>query len=268
MMVFKISRKELEKLYKNNEISKIIEIYSACSTTTETERLKAFVKRNHDDFTEEQLCRFITTIVIDNVRKHNREEEYKKFVPMVKKMSNTDTLTSAESTFNRHHKRDIKTFINDSKNNVSKDDYIILRQIYNTEKEKCYLGLYNIRYNVDQLLEEGIPIGYKAELKKRIVLIDNFDYMLHRIISCNDEKQSNGSLLIKIPKESINNRSIPIYYEHDNSIYLDPKYIICYVPVMERKILSVEINDSNNNVESNICEGDILNKNDEKIIKR
>ena len=43
---------------------------------------------------------------------------------------------------------------------------------------------------------------------------------------------------------------------------------ICYVPVMERKILSVEINDSNNNVESNIYEGDILNKNDEKIIKR
>lgn len=260
-MVFKVTRKDLEKLYNNNEISKILKIYSACASEEEVKILKEFINRDNSDFTDKDLSRFITTIVIKKVRNHNREEEFNSFIPMEKKLDyKTDYLTSDESKYIKSSKNDIKYFVNHYKNNVNSETYIILKQIYNTKKDECYLGLYNIQYDVDLLLEEGIPFGIRGNFTNRIKIINNFDLLLNSISSCDDERQSYGSLIIKIPKKSITSKSEPIYYDNEGTLYLNPKYVVCFVPVKERKLLSVEINQSYNDVESTVYEGEVLEK--------
>ena len=60
--------------------------------------------------------------------------------------------------------------------------------------------------------------------------------------------------IIKIPKQALNEKNVPIYYIKDDSLYLDPRFVVAYAPVKNKKVLPVELNEQMNNVTPTICE--------------
>lgn len=257
-MVFKYSKKDLGKLFDNKEFSKLLEIYSSCASKEETIILKNFIEKYSSGLTYEEIKNMVTTEVITKVREHNRNEEYNSFEPMKKKVTNnTDYLTSEENTFKKSIRKEIKNYISVNSSNISESTYITLKQIYNTSKDSTYLGLYDIQYEVDSYLENGINFIKNADFNKKVKIVNNFDLMINKISNCNEESQSYGTLIIKIPKSALSSRSVPIYYINDDGhIFLNPKYIVCYVPVKNKKILTVEINNSMKEIESTVFEGE------------
>lgn len=260
-MLLDFTKKDIELLFDKKEYSKLIEIYSICSSEEETTSLNNFLNSNNTDMTNEEKKRLVSQQIINHVRDYNRQEQYKEFTPIQKRETNDIYQSQDESSLSKILNYEIRNYIKDYKDKISKDTFITLRQIYNTNKDICYAGLYNIRYDVDNILENGINFGKDAILKKEVKIVKNFDLMIHNITKCSDDSQSNGVLIVKIPKNALDKKSIPIYYEKDNRIYLNPMYIVCYVPVENKKILSVEINRSMNEVESTIYEGESFRKN-------
>ena len=266
-MVLNVNRKELERLLENNEISRFLEIYSFCSTPEELNIMKLFLSNDGYGLSRKDLIRLATIDAVSKIRENDRKELEKQFVPIKKNTNKNDYYTKEETKYFKYNKREIKRFRSTFKDYIGSETYRILKQIYNTKKDECYLGIYDIQYNVDTILEEGIVFGTTAVFEKRIKTIHNYDYLINQISNCNEEKQSYGSVIIKVPKEAIDKKSIPIYYEKDNLIFLNPEYIICYVPVKNKKLLTVEFNDSFNTVISTIYEGEFLGK-ENVIIKK
>lgn len=158
-MVVNITKKDLEKLYNNNEYDKIFEIYSKYASEEDVLNLRNVLEKNVNNLSEEDLKRFICATINDKAREHNRKEQIKNFEPMVKKRTNNNYLIKDENKYIRLFKKEIRQIVKDYKKNIGEESYRVLRQIYNTDKENCYLGLFNIRYSVDNYLEEGISIN-------------------------------------------------------------------------------------------------------------
>lgn len=252
-MAYNLTRKNIAKFIENNDTKRILEIYAECTSIEDANKIKTFIEADGYELSHEQMVSLASSEIANKIRERDRDSLEKAFVPMKEKNTkNNDYYTDEEKKFNKISRREIRFFKSNYKDKVSSESYTILKQIYNTNKDKYYLGLYDIQYVVDHVLENGIIFGHKADFQRHIRVIHNFDLMMNQISSCNDQRQSYGSLIIKIPKEAIDNNSIPIYYNRNDTIYLNPKYIVCYVPVKNKKILTVEINNSMNDVESNI----------------
>lgn len=232
-MVFNVTRKDLEKMYDNNEVSRILEIYSLCTNKRNVKVIKDFLDRDNSMSTED-IKRLLTTEIIIRIREHNRKELKNNFIPMKK-----SNLLKENNCINR-------------------ESCITLNQIYNTKKDEYVLGVHDVQYFMDYILEDGIPYGKNAELEDKVTIINDFEELIQRISTCDDEVKSNGCIIVKVPKSALIEQEEPIYYIYKNNLYLNPKYVVCYVLVEDKKILSVEINNSYNEIESTIYEGESL----------
>ena len=248
-MAYNLTRKNIESFIENNDTRRILEIYSESTSKEKADVMDKFIKADGYRLDHEQMVKLASSDIANAIRELDRDSLEKSFKPM-KEESNSRFLKSGY------------------KDKLSTQTFTTLKQIYNTNKDDCYLGLCNIQYVVDYYLENGIMFGKKAEFQKQVKIVNGFDVMINQISSCDVGRQSYGSLIIKVPKDAIDKKNMPIYYLKEGFIYLNPEYVICYVPVKNGKLLDVEINRSMNEVESTIYEGDSLDLDREVIHRR
>ena len=93
------------------------------------------------------------------------------------------------------------------------------------------------------MFQRGIPVrstDYTTHLSK----YKHFPTLLMNIMACKEFRNSQGCLLIRIPK----NNKLPLYYEDDQflpdskQLFLLPEYIYGYVPVKDEILEDVIIN--------------------------
>ena len=258
-MIISHNKKSLDKLYDNKEFDKLLELYKECSSEEDSNALRLFFYRKNDDLSETAKKNLFINIVLKAIRKYNLQKGLEEFkASKIKNSRKTDALTSEENEFIKMFKKQLIDYTLSYKDKISKETYVILKQIYNTNKDYFYTSIFNVNMLVDLYFEDGICFGNSAFFNDNIKVINNFDYMLKYISCMEDEVSTKGCLLIKVPKNAINRKSEPIYYIEDNSIYLNPKYIICYIPVVDKKILGIEFNDEAREVVSTIYEGESI----------
>lgn len=113
----------------------------------------------------------------------------------------------------------------------------IMEQIYSFEHEKYYVGIHRTCNDVNKIMKEGIAMKKNlTDINNHVQIIKNFPFMLEQIEHANEYKGSTAVLILKIPKKDIDcnyetmEERDPIYYQKDGTLFLDPKYIVGFVP--------------------------------------
>lgn len=121
----------------------------------------------------------------------------------------------------------------------------ILQNIY--ESDDYYLMIHRTDYHISQIMkymfQKGIPMrnaNYTCNLSK----YKHFPTILEQIMVCNQYKNSQGCVIVKIPK----NLDLPIYYKNDDYmtdnlvLCLLPEYVYGYIPVKDSNVGEIILN--------------------------
>ena len=121
----------------------------------------------------------------------------------------------------------------------------MLQSIY--ESNDYYLMIHRTDYHISQIMkytfQKGIVMrstDYTCNLSK----YKHFPTILEQIMICNQYKNSQGCVIVKIPK----NLDLPIYYENDNYMIstsvlcLLPEYVYGYIPVKDSNVGEIILN--------------------------
>ena len=113
----------------------------------------------------------------------------------------------------------------------------LMEQIYTFEQEDYYVGIHRTCTDVNKIMKEGIAMKLNStDIHDHVQIIKNFPFLLEQIEHSIEYKSSAFTLILKIPKKDIdpkfetNLEREPIYYEKENQIYLNPKYIVGVAP--------------------------------------
>lgn len=113
----------------------------------------------------------------------------------------------------------------------------IMEQIYTFEQEKYYVGIHRTCNDVKKIMNEGIAMkNNSTDIHDHVQIIKNFPFMLEQIEHANEYKGSTSVLILKIPKKDIDchyetiEKRDPIYYKKNDKFFLNPKYIVGFVP--------------------------------------
>ena len=257
-MKLKINKKDVEKLFYERDFKTIEDLLKLAYPVSVSKGIIDFFINSEGTRSVEYLKEYVVGSVMKGIRSYNESEDVKYFEPYIekrtffkKKMSTT--LTPEEETYIKVFPHDEKEFKKDLKGKVSKEAYTALKRIYEEDKENTYTLIHRTAAEVDPIFVNGIKFGSSTFLYEMCQRVDNFQFMLGAISLCGNYKSSLGCFIIKIPKTAITEKNVPIYYKKDDSVYLNPKYVVAYAPVVAKKILPIEINTEANNVESQYC---------------
>lgn len=113
----------------------------------------------------------------------------------------------------------------------------LMEQIYTFEQEEYYVGIHRTCNDVNKIMKEGIAMkSNSTDIYNHVQIVKNFPFLLEQIEHSIEYKSSAFTLILKIPKKDIdpkfetNLEREPIYYEKENQIYLNPKYIVGVAP--------------------------------------
>lgn len=196
--------------------------------------------------------------------KRVREESKRKFEELLKKNMKVEGMYEIPEEYkdasklhpvkasNHENKKMIKSII-DAENEVYKSmQYKIPEEIGKTlqsihESDDYYLMIHRTDYHISQIMkysfQKGIPMrsaDYTCNLSK----YKHFPTVLEQILVCNEYKNSQGCIIVKIPK----NLDLPIYYDCDDYMQsssllcLMPEYIYGYIPVKDETIGEMVLN--------------------------
>ena len=249
-MKLNISKEDLNILCMNKkyeEIEKIVNFISEGNDPQTFEFIKQLEGKNDS---------LLVTTVCNMILYHNINEKLSNFVPYRPKKAFKEKflkghLTEEEKKYIKLFKRSINKFKKAWEGNVDKETYDALKQIYEIDKDEYYIGIHRTSSPLEDTFENGIRCR-DNDLETHVQKMDNFDFMLSQISSCENYKLSDGCFIIKIPKKAVDEKSTPIFYENNGGLYLDPKYIVGYVPVRRRKLAFLELNYRFNDVNSTI----------------
>lgn len=187
--------------------------------------------------------------------KRVREESKRKFEELLKKSKKIDgmyeipkkyedasILYSSKSSKNEFIKARIK-----EQNDVYKEmQYQVpeeigknLQSIY--ENEEYTLMIHRTDYDMEQIknqmFQKGLPMR-DTDYTCNLSTYNHFPTILQQIKFCNDYKNSQGCIIVKMPK----NIDLPLYYEYNDLLCLLPEYIYGYIKVNEEKVENMFLN--------------------------
>ena len=264
MKIHGITKDSIEKLYDNKYYSKIAAIMHSCGyddiviNTIISNSINASdpddAKKNKD---------YLVNSVLVAIRAHNIDDDFEKFEPYdvkknLKKEKLSGVITEEEKDYLERFKKKNTRSIKHINNKISQNAYRDLLDLYENEKENYYIGIHRTSSEMDPIFEEGILFGGTADFSNHIQKMHNYIEMLTAISDCEYYKNSYGAFVVKIPKKALDEGNYPIYYNKDNKIYLNPKYIACFVPVKNKKVLTPILNDHNTDIISDVCENDYI----------
>lgn len=254
-MKIDVRKKDIEKMFDNGEYERIERLLYLAYSPTAARGVIDFFKSHIDLKSSDSFKNYLVTAVMKAVRGHNVQSDITEFDPYIEKRKILKKKAIAHLT--KEEKKHLKLFSSEEKiykkqikGKVSKDAYETLKSIYEYDKDNSYTLIHRTGFEVDPIFESGIRFGSSTDLYDMCQRMDNFNFMLSEISLCNDYKYSSGCFIVKIPKKAINEKSEPIFYNKDENIYLNPKYVVAYAPVRGKMILSVELNDEFNIVQS------------------
>ena len=255
-MKLHVKKKDIELLVKNERYDEIQKILYSSLSKPYADVILGYRYINPN---------YVVNMTLNEIRSMNYEDKLKHFKPYFLKRKFKEIF--AKKTLTENEKQYIKLFGGSIKKhrkiwegNIEEETYNNLKQLYEIDKENYYIGIHRTANEVEDILENGI-ICRNNELSTHVQRMDNFDFMLREIKLCSEYKGSKGCFIVKIPKEYVDNGTMPIYYQDGEKIRLNPKYVVGYVPVEKGKILYLELNDQLNIVSSTI-------KNDERFAKK
>lgn len=96
--------------------------------------------------------------------------------------------------------------------------------------EDYVLGIHRTDLYVDQIQNWVFTNGLKnrsTEYSSTVQEFSHFPLMLHEIMYCNYYKNSQGCVIVRLPKD----QKLPIYFVNDGQYYILPEYIYGYIEV-------------------------------------
>lgn len=192
--------------------------------------------------------------------KRVREESKRKFEELLRKKEKTEGMYEIPEKYKDASKiyqskvlnKLLKSIIAEQNHIYKSMQYKIPEEIGKTlqsiyESEDYYLMINRTDYHISQIMEysfqKGIPMrscDYTCNLSK----YKHFPTILEQIMACNEYKNSQGCLIVKIPK----NIDLPIYYncndymQNASLLCLLPEYIYGYIPVRDNNIEDMILN--------------------------
>lgn len=229
------TKEELEKIY-DTDPNKLAEI------------LKGF------DWTEENIIHFLNCTTKDRIIsmiRYNQlydkiddqkiEEYYE--IPEEYKKAEFDFFQDGVNVI----QEDRNQMYDEMNNSIDKMTGKKLQALYDYENEEYAIGIHRTSADFDEILEKGIKFRCDIEIDSHVQMFENFPFMLHQIKHCEGYKFSRGCIIVKVPKKSIKGNikeAEPIYYKgEDGEFYLRPEYIAAFVPVKNKKIGDVLMNE-------------------------
>ena len=258
-MKLNINKKDIEQLLENKKYDELIKILNIVVGDEETiKTILGFIGK-YDDYLVKTVC--------EQIRSYNIDQSLDNFIPYKPKNKFINrfvkgNLTKEEKNYIKNFKKSIKNFRNAWEGNVDEETYEALRQLYEIDKDEYYIGIHRSAIPVDETFENGIRCRFN-DISDHVQRMDNFDFMLSQISACESYKFSTGCFIIKVPKSAVDEASTPIFYEKNGDKYLDPKYVVGYVPVQNKKLAFFEFNDQIKEVNA-----DIYNNSGKKIGKQ
>ena len=261
-MRISLARKDVEKLFDEKKYDEIKKLLILSYTERGASAIINFFDNNISDssYSFIDMKNYIVGELMNGIRNHNKDDDLENFVPFLQKRKAIKKdfsyyLTGEEKNYLNKFKKSIILCKKRYNGNITLDVFNTLKKIYEYDKEYLYTGIHRTNYYVDEIFKNGIKYEQSPSLGTHVQIEHSFDEMLFNISSCENYKNSTGCFIIKVPKKAINEKNEPIYYQDDNGIYLNPKYIVMFVPVSKKKILTPELNEEFSNIQSNIKEG-------------
>lgn len=262
-MKISTQKKEIEKLYDSKSFHELFKLFAICSSKEHADRFKNLLSNSKIDLSKEQTKRYVVNEIIKTIRMHNIDEDYKNFKPHVEKKSffkqKQKFQTKEEMLYSKLFKSNIKMSKNNWQGKISEEAYQSLKQLYELDKDDYYIGIHRTNFFVDDIFEEGLRFGSDTNINELVQRMDNFDVMLDEISKCEGYKNSYGCFIIKVPRKDVVDKDEPIYYMKDDTLYLNPKYVVAYAPVKNKKVLPIEMNEQMDIVSSTVYEGENVN---------
>lgn len=251
-----VSKKDLEVLFDEGRYDEIKKLVNYCYSSSAANSVVEFLKDNTERRSSEDLKKHVIVATMKAIRSYNAIYDQQNFVPYHEKRSFfkkkvSGNLTYEESRYLKLFPSDEKILKKESKDKINKESYDALKRIYEFDKDNYYTYIHRTASEVDPVEENGIRYGSSTSIDDMCQRMDNFYFMLREIAFCNNYKYSSGCFIVKIPKTAIIEKSEPIFYDNDGVIYLNPKYVVAYATVRGSNIVSVELNEEYNIVESN-----------------
>ncbi|MBR3117383.1 MAG: hypothetical protein IKF36_05905 [Bacilli bacterium] len=250
-----ISKKDLETLFDEGRFDDIRKLVNYCYSLSASSTIVEFLKDNNGRRSTEELKEHVIKSTMKAIRSHNALFDQENFVPFYEKRSFFKKkleapLTYEESRYLKLFPSEEKSIKKETKGKINKESYDALKRIYEFDKDNYYTYIHRTAGEVDPIEENGIRFGSSTSIDDMCQRMDNFYFMLREISNCNNYKFSSGCFIIKIPKTAITENSEPIFYNKDEDIYLNPKYVVAYATVRGTNIVSVELNEDFNIVQS------------------
>jgi len=111
----------------------------------------------------------------------------------------------------------------------------------NFSDENFVFGIHRTDLNIEQIKNEIFTKGLKNrsnEYTSTVQTFKSFPLMLREIIYCNNYKNSQGCVLLKLPKDC----ELPIYYMEDNNYYILNEYIYGYIKIDDNRVTKFILN--------------------------
>ena len=260
-MKLSIKKKDIEKLYEKRDFHELFRLYALCSSNKQAERFKKLLSNEKIDLNQEQTKKYVVSEMLKALREYNLNEQYNSFKPydLKKSIIKKEELTKEELLFNKMYKNEIKDASNNIKGYICEKAFLNLEKAYELEKEMCYTGIIYSRSLVEDAFMDGIRFE-STNILERFNRFDNLYMMIDEISKSPICNKNNGCYIIKIPKDYIVEKREPIYYIKNNTLYLNPIFILMHVKVKNKRIVDTEINNDSNRVLSNIYENQELLK--------
>lgn len=266
-MRISLTKKEVEKLFDEKKYDELKELLMFSFSMDGAQAIINFFDANinKNTYSMAEMKNYMVNQVVTGIRNHNNEDDLKNFYPYIQKRKIfmkkiSEKLTKEEEIHLKRFKKSIHLCRKKYNGNITQKTYNLLKRIYDYDKDTFYTGIHSTGSDIDEIFENGLCFDQIADFQNHVLIEHNFDEMLYNISSSEGYKQSRGCFIVKVPKRAINEKDEPIFYKNNDKIYLNPKYIVMFVPVVKKKILTPELNEEMSLVNSTLCEGDTLIK--------
>ena len=149
--------------------------------------------------------------------------------------------------------KDRNEIYNEMNNSIDKIIGETLQSLYDYKNDEYLIGIHRTNSNMNDFFSKGIVVR-SPEFDSHVQVFKNFPFFLREIKYCESYKMSTGCFIVKVLKRDVRNEcknkeTKPIYYiDGDGLIRLRPEFIVAYVPVENRKLKEIILNNQNHNI--------------------